>query len=274
MDNTGSTHHDYTRPSAPAETLLSVDSASLDLPAADGSQLPVLRNVSLTVKSGEFVSIIGPSGCGKSSLLNIVSGLLGPNTGIVALNGDPSSSRLGDVAYMQQRDLLMPWRDVLDNAALGLELNGVSRRESRARALDALPVFGLEGFGHAYPSQLSGGMRQRVALMRTTLLQRGLLLLDEPFGALDAMTRADLQRWLVDLFERSGMGVLLVTHDVEEALILSDRVIVMSGRPGSNAGELVVDLPRPRVETDVTDIRFVALKRELLEMLAIESAAA
>lgn len=256
-----------------AETILSIDRACLDLPAADGSRLAVLRDVSLTVKAGEFVSIIGPSGCGKSTVLNIISGLMNPDTGIVALHGDPSAPRLGDVAYMQQRDLLMPWRDVLDNAALGLELNGVSRRDGRARALESLPVFGLDGFGSAYPAQLSGGMRQRVALMRTTLLERDLLLLDEPFGALDAMTRADLQRWLVDLFERSGMGVLLVTHDVEEALILSDRVIVMSGRPGRNAGELVVDLPRPRVETDVTDSHFISLKRDLLEMLAIESAA-
>ena len=254
--------------------LLAIDRASLDLPAPDGDRLEVLREVSLTVRAGEFVSIIGPSGCGKSTLLNIVSGLLDADTGTVSLNGDLSARRLGNVAYMQQRDLLMPWRDVLDNAALGIELAGVPRSVSRARALDALPVFGLEGFGAAYPAQLSGGMRQRVALMRTTLPERDLLLLDEPFGALDAMTRGDLQRWLVGLFEGSGMGVLLVTHDVEEALILSDRVLVLSGRPGRNAGELEVNLPRPRHETDVTDESFITLKRRLLDMLALDRAAA
>jgi ABC-type nitrate/sulfonate/bicarbonate transport system ATPase subunit len=253
--------------------LLTIDRCSLDLPGSNGEPLEVLRNVSLSVNAGEFVSIIGPSGCGKSTLLNIVSGLMSPDAGIVALHGDPSAKRLGDVAYMQQRDLLMPWRDVLDNATLGLELNGVSRSDRRSRALEQLPTFGLEGFDLAYPSQLSGGMRQRVALMRTTLQQHDLLLLDEPFGALDSMTRTDLQRWLVGLFESSDMGVLLVTHDVEEALILSDRVIVMSGRPGHNAGELVVDLRRPRVDTDVTDERFIALKRELLQMLATVRAA-
>ncbi len=255
-----------------SETLLSIEHASLDLPASDGGRLEVLRDVSLTVDEGEFVSIIGPSGCGKSTLLNIVSGLMDPDAGIVALHGDSSATRLGEVAYMQQRDLLLPWRNVLDNAALGLVLNGVSSSDGRARALEALPVFGLQGFAETYPEQLSGGMRQRVALMRTTLLERDLLLLDEPFGALDAMTRSDLQSWLAGLFESSSMGVLLVTHDVEEALILSDRVIVMSGRPGRVAAELVVDLPRPRVDMDVTDERFIALKRELIVMLAAERA--
>ena len=256
-----------------APPLLSIELASLDLRAADGGRLHVLREVSLDVRAGEFVSIIGPSGCGKSTLLNIVSGLLDVDTGVVMLNGDPSARRLGNVAYMQQRDLLMPWRDVLDNAALGLELAGVPRSAARARALEALPVFGLEGFGAAYPAQLSGGMRQRVALMRTTLPERDLLLLDEPFGALDAMTRGDLQRWLVGMFEGSGMGVLLVTHDVEEALILSDRVLVLSGRPGRNAGELEVTLPRPRHDVDVTDDSFIELKRRLLEMLAFDRTA-
>jgi ABC-type nitrate/sulfonate/bicarbonate transport system ATPase subunit len=256
-----------------SEKLLSIEHASLDLPASDGGRLQVLRDVSLTVEAAEFVSIIGPSGCGKSTLLNIVGGLMNPDAGIVALHGNQSTSRLGQVAYMQQRDLLLPWRDVLDNASLGLILNGVSRSDGRARALEALPVFGLQGFADTYPEQLSGGMRQRVALMRTTLLDRDLLLLDEPFGALDAMTRSDLQRWLAGLFENSSMGVLLVTHDVEEALILSDRVIVMSGRPGRIAAELVVDLPRPRVDMDVTDERFIALKRELLGLLAAERSA-
>lgn len=258
----------------PAAPLLQVERVSVALAGGGGRALKVLRGVSLTVRADEFVSIIGPSGCGKSTLLNLISGLLGPGSGWIALNGDRDARRLGRVAYMHQRDLLMPWRDVLANAALGLELQGVARREARERARAALGTFGLEGFGGSYPAQLSGGMRQRVALMRATLPDRDLLLLDEPFGALDAMTRGSLQRWLAGLFEGSGKGMLLVTHDVEEALLLSDRVHVLSPLPGRNAAVLNVDLPRPRSAASTTDARFVDLKRALLDLLGGEAVAA
>ena len=230
--------------------------------------LRALEDVSLTVGVGEFVSIIGPSGCGKSTLLNVVAGLEAPTEGEVALDGDREVWRLGRVAYMHQRDLLLPWRTVLDNARLGLELQGVPRREANVAALGLMRRFGLEGFEGAYPWRLSGGMRQRVALLRAILPERDVLLLDEPFGALDALTRGQLQGWLADVLDREDKAVLQVTHDVEEALLLSDRVYVMTARPGKVHEEVVVDLPRPRRAEVVTDRIFVEMKGRLMRALS------
>jgi ABC-type nitrate/sulfonate/bicarbonate transport system ATPase subunit len=230
--------------------------------------LRVLAGVDLEVGHEEFVALIGPSGCGKSTLLDIVSGLETPTAGTVALAGDRETSRLGRVAYMHQRDLLLPWRDVMGNAVLGLEIAGAGREEARARARALMAKFGLEGFEGAYPANLSGGMRQRVALLRTMLGDQPLILLDEPFGALDAITRAALQEWLGRVISEARRSALLVTHDVDEALLLSDRVYVMSGRPGRTIRTLEVDLERPRSQATVVTPRFVELKRELLETLA------
>lgn len=261
-------------PLSSRQALLEVQGVCVTMESRDGAPLEVLRDISLSVQAGEFVSIIGPSGSGKSTLLNVVSGLLEPDSGTVSLKGDPAATRLGRVAYMHQRDLLMPWRDVLGNASLGLELNGIPRREARERARRSLATFGLEGFGEVYPEQLSGGMRQRVALLRSTLPDRELMLLDEPFGALDAITRAGLQRWLARLFESGrGHGMLLVTHDVEEALLLSDRVHVLTTLPGRVRAVVDVSLPRPRSTADTTDSEFVALKRRLLDALAVREGA-
>jgi ABC-type nitrate/sulfonate/bicarbonate transport system ATPase subunit len=231
--------------------------------------VPALDAIDFTVPDGEFVSILGPSGCGKSTLLNIIAGLDQPTEGEVLLDGAVTPERLGRTAYMHQKDLLLPWRTVLDNAALSLEVAGVGRDEARSRAGALIDRFGLSGFERSFPATLSGGMRQRAAFLRTVLAERQLMLLDEPFGALDALTRADMQEWLLELWEELGRTILFVTHDVEEALLLSDRVLVMSPRPGRLLIDLPVELPRPRRYEMVTTDRFVELKSRLLSALRL-----
>jgi ABC-type nitrate/sulfonate/bicarbonate transport system ATPase subunit len=233
--------------------------------------LPVLDDVSFAVGEGEFVALIGPSGSGKSTLLDVVAGLIAPDAGEVLLGGRlvATRDRLGRSAYMHQRDLLLPWRTALDNAALGLEAAGMSRRRARAAVRARLAEFGLDGFAGAYPAQLSGGMRQRVAFLRTVVAGQPLLLLDEPFGALDALTRAAMQDWLLDLLARERRTVLLVTHDVEEAVFLADRVVVFSPRPARVVRIEPIPLPRPRRRAIVTSDAFVARKAAVLAALGL-----
>lgn len=230
----------------------------------------VLGGVSLSVERHSFVSLVGPSGSGKSTLLRMLAGLVVPDHGSLVVEGRSVRGEPGHVAFQPQRDALLPWRRVLGNAALGAEVGGVSRAEARARALDLLDRFGLGDFAHAWPAELSGGMRQRVALLRTFLQPRDVLLLDEPFGALDAITRRDLHGWLQHVVALEPRTVLLVTHDVEEALVVSDRVVVLSHRPARVVTELSVDLPRPRTTDVLADPEFVAAKAKLLA--ALESA--
>jgi ABC-type nitrate/sulfonate/bicarbonate transport system ATPase subunit len=229
--------------------------------------LPVVDRVDLAAAAGTFVSIIGPSGCGKSTLFNIMAGLELPSAGEVLVDGAVATGRTEHVAYMPQQDLLFPWRRILDNTTLGLEVQGVGRREARARALALFEVFGLAGFERAYPFELSGGMRQRAALLRTVVQDRRVLLLDEPFGALDSLTRTEMQAWLEQTWERYQWTVLLVTHDIREAIFLSDRVVVLSPRPCRVQREVDVDLPRPRALSMLTSPRFVALEEELVAAL-------
>jgi ABC-type nitrate/sulfonate/bicarbonate transport system ATPase subunit len=226
-----------------------------------------LDGVELSAGEHEFVSIVGPSGCGKSTLLDILAGLTPPTSGVVLLDGHPADHLLGQIGYMPQQDLLMPWRTLLDNTILGLEVAGQPRRLARERALAEFPRFGLEGFEHHYPAALSGGMRQRGALLRTFLAGRQIMLLDEPFGALDALTRLEMQEWLLEVWGASRKCVVFVTHDVEEAVFLSDRVYAMSPRPGRVELALDIDLPRPRSAELTTDPQFVALKAQLLAQL-------
>lgn len=235
--------------------------------ALNGRVVPVLKGVSLAVAPGEFVAILGPSGCGKSTLLNLIAGLEEPTSGTIAIQGVIARERMGLCAYMHQKDLLLPWRSVLDNAILPLEVQGVPKREARRRALALMEAFGLKGFENAYPFTLSGGMRQRAAFLRTVLSGKPIVLLDEPFGALDALTRAGLQEWLASLWESLRLTVLLVTHDVEEALFLADRVVVFSPRPASVQGVVAIDLPRPRQRDVVTTAPFVRLKERVLHLL-------
>jgi NitT/TauT family transport system ATP-binding protein len=215
-----------------------------------------VEGLSLAVAPGEIVAVVGPSGCGKSTLLELVCGLAAPDRGRV--EADPA-------ALMPQRDLLLPWASALDNAALPLRLRGVRRSAARAAAAPVLAEFGLAGFERARPAQLSGGMRQRVAFLRTLLAGKPVLCLDEPFAALDALVRADMQRWLAGALARQPRTVLLVTHDVEEAVVLADRVAIMSPRPGRVVAEIPVESPRPRAATDP---QVVALRARALEALA------
>jgi ABC-type nitrate/sulfonate/bicarbonate transport system ATPase subunit len=227
-----------------------------------------------SVNKGEFVCLLGPSGCGKSTLFNIVAGLEEPDPGgILRFEGNSchAADLLGRVSFMPQRDLLLPWRNVVDNAILALDVEGVPRAEARAKALKMLPEFGLAGFEKQYPNQLSGGMRQRVALMRTFLFERDLMLLDEPFGALDALTRTMMQRWLLDIWQKYRRTILFITHDVDEAIFLGDRVLVMTARPGAVKLEQAIDLPRPRRPDIVTSPEFIRLKRTLLDAIEEES---
>ena len=240
----------------------------------DGKPFAVLQDVNLYANAGEIVSLIGPSGCGKSMLLNIMAGLEQPSSGTLYLHGHRAEQRLGMVGYMQQKDLLLPWRNVLDNVILGLELRGMSRRLARARALALMEQFGLKGFETAYPYALSGGMRQRAAFLRTILSEQEVFLLDEPFGALDALNRAQIHEWLLGLWETLHKTIVLVTHDVDEAIFLSDRVYVMTSRPGRVQLVQGINLPRPRRLEMVTTAPFVAFKTQLLAALRQEPAAA
>ncbi|GAA3662443.1 ABC transporter ATP-binding protein [Microbacterium marinilacus] len=207
---------------------------------------PVLDGVSLRLGAGEVVSIVGPSGSGKSTLLSLLTGALAADEGRIRAGGAPVSRDNRPFAFMPQRDVLLPWRRVIDNAAVGLEVAGVRRAEARRRVSRLLPAFGLEGTERLYPRQLSGGMRQRVSFVRAVVQERPLLLLDEPFGALDAMTREELQRWLLDVWAVHRWSVLLITHDIREAIRLSDRVLVFSPRPGRVVGEVAVPRVIPR----------------------------
>jgi ABC-type nitrate/sulfonate/bicarbonate transport system ATPase subunit len=232
-----------------------------------------LDGLDLEVSDGEFVAVIGPSGCGKSTLFNLLAGLDQPTAGALYLDGDrcDASRLLGRVGYMPQRDLLMPWRTILDNTIIGLEVAGVGRAEARRRALELFDAFGLAGFERRRPGELSGGMRQRAALLRTFLAGREVILLDEPFGALDSLTRAGMQQWLTQVWEEHRKTILLITHDVDEALFLSDRVYVLTPRPGRVELALEVDLPRPRSYELITSEPFVRQKQLLLEHLGMKA---
>jgi ABC-type nitrate/sulfonate/bicarbonate transport system ATPase subunit len=237
-------------------------------------QTIAVRQVDLAIAPGEFVTLIGPSGCGKSTLFNMIAGLLPPDPdGSILLAGraQRDGELLGKISFMPQKDLLFPWRTVLDNATLALEVEGVSRRAARDKAAALFPEFGLQGFEKYYPQQLSGGMRQRVALMRTFLFERELILLDEPFGALDALTRSMMQRWLLDIWARHERTVLFITHDIDEAIFLGDRVLVMTARPGTIKCQELVGLPRPRDAAVVTSPDFMQIKRKLLAIVEEES---
>lgn len=226
-----------------------------------------LEHVDLTVGRGEFVSVVGPSGCGKSTLFNVVSGLVEPTEGAVRLDGDDVTGQTGHVGYMLQKDLLVPWRTVIGNIVLGAALTTGVRRTDRQQAARLATRYGLGDFLHHYPHALSGGMRQRVALMRTLAVEADVLLLDEPFGALDSQTRLDMQMWLLSVCQDLSATILFVTHDVDEAIFLADRVVVMTGRPGRIAADIAIPLARPRDLEVLTSPRFTELKKEALALL-------
>ena len=232
-----------------------------------------LGEVSFGAASGEFVALVGPSGCGKSTILKVLAGLLEPAEGRAEIGGVSVAGRPGQAAYMPQGAALLPWRRVHANAVLGAEIAGVASAEAASRAEALYERFGLAGFRNAWPSQLSGGMRQRLALLRTFLMPKPVLLLDEPFGALDAITRRRMHAWLQDVWRQDGRTVVLVTHDVDEALTLADTIYVMTPRPGRIAADIRVGLDRPRTVADSTTPAFVSLKRRVLSVLEGEAGA-
>ncbi|MDQ6842169.1 MAG: ABC transporter ATP-binding protein [Actinomycetota bacterium] len=221
-------------------------------------ELPALSGMSLSAEPGEIVAVVGPSGCGKTTLLETICGLQAPDAGNVTS---------APAALMPQRDLLLPWLTALDNAALAMRVRGVDRTQAQAAAAPWLERFGLAGFEQTRPAELSGGMRQRVSFLRTLLAGKPVLALDEPFASLDAITRAEMQGWLGQVLASEPRTVVLVTHDVEEAVVLADRVVVMSSRPGRSVAEIEVRLPRPRHRTD---LEVVELREQALVALGAE----
>ncbi len=232
-----------------------------------GAHLQVLNRINIDIKTGQIVALIGPSGCGKSTLFNVVSGILPLQTGEIHYNEKPIQSKTGLFGYMQQKDLLLPWRTVLRNVLIGPEIQKKPLSSAIKDAQQLLIQLGLERFAQNYPAQLSGGMRQRVALIRTLLFRKDTLLLDEPFGALDAMTRTMMQSILLDLWEKEKQTILLITHDLEEALIMADKIFVLTARPATIKAQVDVTLPRPR---SVTDTKLIRFKKDLYEMLQVE----
>lgn len=255
----------------PAVSLRNVTCAFPDNSKAGGIYTAV-SNTTLEIAAGEFVSVVGPTGCGKSTLLNVVAGLLEPSSGEVDINGAPLTTLNRRAGYLFQADALMPWQTSIENVAAGLQFRGVPRREAAVQAREWLSRVGLAGFEERYPHQLSGGQRKRVALAQTLILDPEIILMDEPFSALDVQTRQLMENELLDLWSADRKSVLFVTHDLEEAISMSDRVIVLSVGPGTHPiGEFRIDLPRPR---DVSEIRmtpaFLDLHREIWACLKEE----
>jgi ABC-type nitrate/sulfonate/bicarbonate transport system ATPase subunit len=226
-----------------------------------------LEPTSLNIEDGSFVAIVGPSGCGKSTLFNVIAGLLKPDSGEVQVADQVVTGTAGHVGYMLQKDLLMPWRTVEDNITMAARLTRGVTADDRAEARQVAEQYGLGEFLRHYPHALSGGMRQRVAFMRTLVTRHPLLLLDEPFGALDAQTRLEMQQWLLQVWKEAQRTVLFITHDVDESIFLSDRVLVMSPRPGRIIADFVNPLGRPRNLDVLTDPQFVELKSKILHLL-------
>lgn len=246
---------------------LSVRELSFSFPG----QPPLFQGLNFDIKQGEFVSILAASGIGKTTLFRMLAGLISPQAGTIVI-GEAEHSAVEaatkrKIGYMPQKDSLMPWRTVLDNAALGLELAGTSKRDARRQVMELLPSLGLEGTERKYPHELSGGMRQRVSFLRSLLGGGDLFLLDEPFSALDAMTRVSMQEWLLQVWEQHRKTILFITHDVDEAILLSDRVLVAAESPISRLSELTINLPRPRSYETALDQTFLESKRQLLALL-------
>lgn len=224
----------------------------------------ILDQLSFTVRPGEFISIVGRSGSGKSTIFRLVTGLDEPSTGTITLNGHLNGQRLGKVGYMPQQDLLLPWRTVLENACLPLEIAGMKKKNAHEQVIPLLQEFGLAGTENNYPDELSGGMKQRVAFLRAVLSGNPLLLLDEPFSALDAITKLAMQEWLIERWEKRTVTVLFITHDVEEALFLSDRIFMLRNKPVTSFEEIEIPLGRPRSRNDLHNPEILQLKEQLL----------
>jgi ABC-type nitrate/sulfonate/bicarbonate transport system ATPase subunit len=232
---------------------------SLDGVKKSFGEVEVLRDISLSASKGELVSVLGPSGCGKSTIMNLITGILNADGGNIDING-----RIG---FMQQKDLLFPWKTVIDNVILPLELRGEKRRTLREKAGRYFQEFGLSGYERKYPNELSGGMRQRASFLRTFLSSGEILLLDEPFGALDAITRARLQSWLLEIVQRLDITILFITHDIEEAILMSDRIYILSQRPSSVIDEISLSFHQSSKTNRLLDKRLIEYKTVITDML-------
>jgi NitT/TauT family transport system ATP-binding protein len=249
-------------------TLGRIDIEHVHMEVGDGpARFEALHDVSLAIEPGEFVCLLGPSGCGKSTLLGALAGHLAPARGTLHVDGTPVDGPHPDRGLVFQQHTLFPWLRVIDNVAYGLKMKGVARAARHARAHALLASVGLAGFEQRWPSQLSGGMQQRVEIARVLINEPRVLLMDEPFGALDALTRSRMQQLLLDVWSRFGTTVVFVTHDIDEALFLADRLLVMSARPGRIVDDLRLHFPRPREPAILTSPDFATLKRHCLELL-------
>ncbi|WP_233882484.1 ABC transporter ATP-binding protein [Brevibacillus laterosporus] len=232
-----------------------------------GVTIDVLQQISLEVKKGEFVSLIGPSGSGKSTLFHIIGGLITPIHGSITIEGKQATGKTGHISYMPQSSSLLPWRTIEENVGLALEIEGVPRKETLKLAREWLPRVGLGGYEKAYPHMLSGGMQQRVAFLRALLSRQELICLDEPFGALDALSRTDMQNWLLSIWEKHKRSVLLITHSIDEAIFLSDRIYVLTAKPARIAATISVPFERPRQEKMLLSSEFLLVKEQILTLL-------
>ena len=228
---------------------------------------PVLQDISIELNRGELVCLLGVSGGGKTTLFNVISGLLAPDAGQVLLDGKDITCRPGQISYMLQKDLLLPYRTIEDNVALPLVLKGMSKKEARAQVSPMFASFGLEGTQKQYPAQLSGGMRQRAALLRTYMFSQDVALLDEPFSALDTLTKSAIHGWYLDVMERIKLSTLFITHDIDEAILLSDRIYLLSGQPGRITAQITIREPKPRSPGFNLTPEFLEYKRRILAQL-------
>lgn len=227
----------------------------------------IIRNISLELQEGEIVSLLGVSGGGKTTLFNIIAGLSVPDTGKVFLEGEDITGKPGKVSYMLQKDLLLPYRTILDNVALPLIVRGMKKKEARERAASYFEEFGLQGTGKKYPSQISGGMKQRAALLRTYLFSEKVALLDEPFSALDMLTKTTVHEWYLDVMEKIKLSTLFITHDIDEAILLSDRIYLLTGKPGTITKEIRIDEEKPRHKDFKLTEEFLSYKKEITSHL-------
>lgn len=228
---------------------------------------PILKDISIQLKQGELVSLLGISGGGKTTLFNVISGLLQPDQGEVWLDGNNITNQPGHISYMQQKDLLLPYRTIQDNVALPLVLKGMKKKEARLQVVPMFAQFGLEGMQEKYPAQLSGGMRQRAALMRTYMFSQEIALLDEPFAALDTLTKSAMHRWYLEVMEKIKLSTLFITHDIDEAILLSDRIYLLAGSPGEITGEIIIREPKPRCKDFNLTPEFLEYKKAILSLL-------
>lgn len=227
----------------------------------------IIRDINIELNQGELVSLLGVSGSGKTTLFHILSGLVAPEEGRVTLAGEDITQKPGRISYMMQKDLLLPHKKIIDNVSLPLVLRGEKKKKARERATVLFKEFGLEGTQYQYPCQLSGGMRQRAALLRTYLSSNGVALLDEPFSALDTITKSSIHRWYLDVMEHIDLATLFITHDIDEAILLSDRIYILNGKPGEIKEEIVIKEKKPRPEEFYLTDAFFQYKREIIHKL-------